>query len=246
MQRRPVLVIDDDPQVSELIRDLLAGADLEVVSAPDGPSGIELARTEQPAVILLDMILPGLDGLSTCQRLKQDPVLRNIPVVGITASDDLRYTGKAFRAGFAFFLPKPLRSSTLVRVVELALASSQHETPMQRRRQHPRFRVTLRARCLLRNDTETAYGVEGRTGNVSVGGLLLLVPEKISCGTMLQLVLKLPERPVAARGKVMWQGSRSAEEDQFAHGIQLLGFGEDDGFFQYRRFLGNLAATNPA
>lgn len=246
MQRRPVLVIDDDPQVSELIQDLLAGTDLEVVAAPDGPSGIELARTAQPAVILLDIILPGLDGLSTCQRLKQDPLLRNIPVVGITASDDLRYPGKAFRTGFAFFLPKPFRSSSLVRVVELALASSQPETPMQRRRRHPRLPVTLRARCLVRNDMDTAHELEGQTGNVSLGGLLLLVPEKLACGTMLQLVLKLPERPVAARGKVMWQGSHSAEGDQFAHGIQLLGFGEDDGFFHYRRFLGDLPATNPA
>lgn len=246
MQRRPVLVIDDDPQVSELIRDLLAGTDLEVVAAPDGPSGIELARTAQPAVILLDMILPGLDGLSTYQRLKQDQVLRNIPVVGITASDDLGYTGKAFRAGFTFFLSKPFRSSSLVRVVELALASSQHETPMQRRRRYPRFPVTLRARCLVRNDTDTTHEVDGQTGNVSLGGFLLLVPEKLACGTIVQLVLKLPERPVAARGKVMWQGSHSAEGDQFAHGIQLLGFGEDDGFFQYRRFLGDLPATNPA
>ncbi len=71
MQRRPVLVIDDDPQVSELIRDLLAGTDLEVVAAPDGPSGIGPARTAQPAVILLDMILP-----EPSRSLRRRPELR--------------------------------------------------------------------------------------------------------------------------------------------------------------------------
>jgi CheY-like chemotaxis protein len=97
MRNRPILIIDDDPQVCELVVDILARADFEVLSAPNGPEGIELARTAQPAVIILDMMMPEMDGLNTLKDLKRDPVLKDIPVVGITASTDLTYTEKVSR-----------------------------------------------------------------------------------------------------------------------------------------------------
>ncbi len=94
-----VLVIDDEPDLCTLVGFLLTGAGFKVHSATDGLSGIQLARATKPSVILLDMIMPGLDGLSTCQRLKQDPVLSRIPVVGITASPDLGTTVRPFVPG---------------------------------------------------------------------------------------------------------------------------------------------------
>ena len=99
MKARTILIIDDDPLVWAFVHGILAPTGYDVISAFDGLSGIERARAAQPVVILLDMIMPGLDGISTCQRLKQDPVLGDIPIVGITGPPDLTYTEKAFRAG---------------------------------------------------------------------------------------------------------------------------------------------------
>jgi CheY-like chemotaxis protein len=81
-----VFVVDDDHALCELVISMLSRTGFKVVAAFDGPTGIETARDAHPAVILLDMMMPGLDGIGTCERLKQDPVLADIPVVGMTAS----------------------------------------------------------------------------------------------------------------------------------------------------------------
>jgi CheY-like chemotaxis protein len=129
MQRRPVLVIDDDPRSCELVAAILTSVGFEVRSAPDGASGIELAGTVQPSAILLDMMMPGTDGLATLARLKRDPLLGKVPVIGMTASTDLTYTEKAFRAGANFFVAKPLSRESLVRAVELAVYKVEHDPP---------------------------------------------------------------------------------------------------------------------
>src|SRR3989304_1458779 len=85
MRNRPILVIDDDPHSLELVSAILGEADFEVLSAADGASGIELARTARPAVIILDMMMPGIDGINTLQTLKRDPVVKDIPVIAIRA-----------------------------------------------------------------------------------------------------------------------------------------------------------------
>ncbi|HET7853051.1 MAG TPA: response regulator, partial [Candidatus Methylomirabilis sp.] len=129
MQRRPVLVIDDDPRSRELVTEILRSVGFEVRSAPDGASGVELAGVVQPSVILLDMMMPGIDGVATLARLKRDPILADVPVIGMTASTDLTYTGKAFRAGANFFVSKPLSRASLVRVVELAVYKVEQDAP---------------------------------------------------------------------------------------------------------------------
>ncbi|MFQ5657559.1 MAG: two-component system response regulator, partial [Candidatus Methylomirabilales bacterium] len=218
----------------------------EVLSAPDGPTGIETAQVAQPAVILLDMMMPGLDGIVTCERLKEDPVLADIPVVGVTSSADLGYTEKAFAAGAQFFLTKPFGAGSLVQVVELALKSTQADTATRRHQHHPRFPAELPVWCLAGAEADTARGVMGYTKNLSLGGILLLLPEKLEPGTVLRLCLGLPEGPTTADGTVMWQTSFSTAEGGILHGIRLLRFAEAGGLVQYRSFLSQIAAHQAA
>lgn len=241
MQKRPILVIDDDPQSCELVGAILTKAGFEVRSAPNGPSGIELARVAHPAVILLDMIMPGMDGISTCQRLKQDPALRDIPVIGITASPNLTYTGKAFRAGAQFFLPKPFPAANLLHVVRLAVEPTQRRTLMRSHRHHPRFPAGVAVRCLIGTNANRTREVVGTTGNMSLGGLLLLLPEKLAPGTVFGLRLGLPERIIPAEGKVVWQNPQLMADGRLRHGIQLLSFGGDSSLVGYRRYLSQIA-----
>ena len=216
-QSRPILVVDDDPRSCELITAILAEADFEVLSASDGPSGIELARTAQPAVIVLDMLMPGMDGISTLQGLKRDPLLKDIPVVGITAASDLTYAKQAFRAGALSFLPKPFSAASLRRMVELASDSIQHETPVRRRR-HPRLPAEIAVRCSIQGEAGTTWEAMGHTGNVSLGGLLLWLPEPVAPKTAVRLKLELPECPITAKGMVRWRGPQPAGDERFGHG----------------------------
>lgn len=239
MQKRPILVIDNDPSVCELVTAILADVDVEVISAPDGLSGIDMARSAQPAVIFLDMILPELDGASTCQRLKQDPAIGDIPVVGITGSPDLTYTHMAFRAGAEFFLSKPFEAESLLQVVGMAVDAAD-KLP-------PRFQAEVPVRCRVGADANRSRELMGTTRNLSLGGLLLLLPQNLVPGTVVHLKLGFPEGPITAKGTVVWEGSqRTAEGRYYYHGIKLLSFAEADGLSQYTHFLSEIAGDSPA
>jgi CheY-like chemotaxis protein len=246
MRNRPILLIDDDPQSCELITAILSVDDFQVLSAPDGLSGIELARTARPIAIILDMMMPGMDGIGTLQRLRQDPVLKDIPVVGITASTDLTYTAKAFRTGAQFFLPKPFRAASLLRVVELAADLALRDTPMHRRRRHPRHVAEVPVSCFIGGHLSQASELRGKTGNVSLGGLLLLLSETLAPGTPLQLGLGLPDGPITAGGRVMWRDPKPIGGRRFHHGVRLLGFKDDGGLRHYRGYLDQLDVRRTA
>ncbi|MCI0410755.1 MAG: response regulator [Acidobacteria bacterium] len=242
MQSRPILVIDDDPLFREVVRDILTQADFEVLAAADGFAGIELARKVQPAVIVLDMLLPEMDGLSALELLKRDPALKAIPVVGVTVSADLTYAQRAFRAGAMFFLPKPVSPTSLVCVVELAAGAASPGAPMRRRRRHPRFAAKIPVQCTIQSHGEVGRELMGQTENVSLAGLLLWLPEPMPPGTAVRLRLELPGSPVTAKGTVRWQDAQPAQDDRFRHGIQLTRFTGDSAPVRYRRFLSQLLA----
>lgn len=228
-----VLVIDHDQMFWELVKTVLNGSGFEVLTAPDGLRGIELARGGKPAVILLDMTLPGFGGIRTCQQLKQDPVLSATVVVAVTASHDLRYIDQAFRAGAEFFLMKPFGAKKLVQVVDSAV---QRAKVGGQRRSYPRFPVDLPARCVVEE-------VAGRVVNAGLGGLQLYLAEKLAPGTKFRLHLELATGIVAAEAKVIWQDDEVTDRSiRYIHGVELLSFVEESGFQQYRRFLIKIAA----
>jgi DNA-binding response OmpR family regulator/anti-sigma regulatory factor (Ser/Thr protein kinase) len=82
-----VLVVDDNPQAIELITDILAPEGFEVLTAPDGKAGLALALKELPDLLILDLMMPGMDGFEVVQRLKDDPRGREIPIFVVTAKD---------------------------------------------------------------------------------------------------------------------------------------------------------------
>ena len=106
MSRR-ILVIEDQEDNRQILRDLLASADFEVIEAEDGESGLAAAAEHRPDLILMDVQLPGLDGYEATRRIKADAVLHSIPVIVVTsyalAGDD----GKARAAGCDAYISKP-------------------------------------------------------------------------------------------------------------------------------------------
>src|SRR6266511_5343105 len=109
------LIIDDDPDLLRLVRWTLEfTAGWEVVSASSGASGVELARSAAPNVILVDVMMPELDGYEVCRRLKADPATAQVPVVLLTARRELdqRRLAETGAAGVVFkpFQPEELAS----------------------------------------------------------------------------------------------------------------------------------------
>lgn len=109
-----VLLIDDDPANLGVISDCLVRAGLEVLVARDGESGLQKAHYAQPHIILLDAMMPGLDGFETCRRLKADAVTKNIPVLFMTALTGTRDAIRAYEAGAVDYVIKPIQVEELL------------------------------------------------------------------------------------------------------------------------------------
>ena len=119
-----ILVVDDEPLLRTVLRDVLESAGYSVLVAGDGRSALRIAKAERPNCILLDIIMPELDGYETCRLLKADPELKAIPVFLISATTDLRVVDNAERVGAAGVFPKPISTEQIQHAVAMALADS--------------------------------------------------------------------------------------------------------------------------
>ena len=122
---RTVLVIDDDPAAREIIQRTLVAGDLSVVTAASGDEGLELAREIHPAVITLDVMMPGTSGWDVLERLKNDPDLARIPVIMATIIED---RGLAYSLGAADYLCKPIDRAGMLAVVERHMANAKNKS----------------------------------------------------------------------------------------------------------------------
>ncbi len=116
-----ILVIEDNPSHFKLIRVVLSEAGNRVSHAETAEQTFAAVREDPPQVILLDLALPGMDGLTLVRRLKEDPQTRSIPVVAVTAYADLWSRKDALEAGCDAYLLKPLDTRSLAG--ELAAAA---------------------------------------------------------------------------------------------------------------------------
>ncbi len=105
-----ILVIDDTPANLGVIFDHLTGIGYKVLVARNGESGLEKARVEFPDLILLDVMMPGIDGFEVCAELKNDEFLKDIPVIFMTALNDTESKVKAFTCGAVDFVTKPFET----------------------------------------------------------------------------------------------------------------------------------------
>jgi DNA-binding response OmpR family regulator len=125
-----VLVIDDEAPIRLLCRVNLEAEGMGVIEAGDGPGGLELARSEQPEVILLDVMMPGLDGWRVAEHLLEDPATRDIPIVFLTARADIRDRARGIDLGGLDYVTKPFNPvelASLVRTVVGAVERGERE-----------------------------------------------------------------------------------------------------------------------
>lgn len=113
-----ILVVEDNPMNLELVRDILTAEGYEVIEAADGATGVAVAAIEHPALILMDLQLPGLDGLEATRQIRADPALRDIPIVAVTAHAMKGDDDKALAAGCDGFVAKPIQVRAFVATVK--------------------------------------------------------------------------------------------------------------------------------
>ena len=117
-----VLVIDDEPPIRLLCRVNLEAEGMEVLEAGDGPSGLETARAERPDVVLLDVMMPGLDGWRVAEELLDDDRTASIPIVFLTARAELRDRARGIDLGGVDYVTKPFNPVELAPLVRELLA----------------------------------------------------------------------------------------------------------------------------
>jgi PAS domain S-box-containing protein len=128
-QLRTLLYVEDNPANLMLVEDLIARrTDVRLLSARDGDSGIEIARTSLPDVILMDINLPGISGIKALKILAADPATAHIPVVALSANAIPRDIAKGLEAGFFRYLTKPIKINEFMDTLDFALKSAETNT----------------------------------------------------------------------------------------------------------------------
>ncbi len=115
-----LLIVDDDATLREMLRMLLAGAGYRIEMASHGEQALELAAELLPDLILLDVMMPGMDGFEVCRRLRSDPLLAEVPIVLVTALNDRASRLRGIEVGADDFIDKPFdRAELIARVPRL-------------------------------------------------------------------------------------------------------------------------------
>ena len=113
-----VLIVEDNARNLKLVRDVLEHAGYAILEAGDGEAGVELAREQRPDLILMDVNLPGIDGVEALARLREDPATAAIPVAALTAYAMKDDRARLIAAGFDGYLEKPVSVRELPGQVE--------------------------------------------------------------------------------------------------------------------------------
>lgn len=121
MANETILIIEDEEEILELVRYTLAKQGYQTLCAGSGEEGLALARRETPNLILLDLMLPGLDGLEVFRRLKRDPATQTIPVIMVTAKNAEVDVVTGFEMGVDDYITKPFSPRVLVARVRAVL-----------------------------------------------------------------------------------------------------------------------------
>ncbi len=108
-----ILHVDDEYIILSTLKLILESLGLDVIQANTGPDGIKIAAKEKPSLILLDAMMPVMDGYETCIKLKRDPKTKDIPVIMLTGLDTVKDVEQAMAAGANSYLVKPIERNRL-------------------------------------------------------------------------------------------------------------------------------------
>jgi len=205
---RRILVVDDEEDLRALVGSIVGDLGYEVETARDGLSAIEKVDLDPPDLILLDLVLPGIDGVSVLRYLRQGG--SRIPVVLLTACSDEKMIRKAMNEGATAHLPKPFRIHDLVQICSRLLGKT--GTGADRRRE-PRHCLSL---DLLALSWERVPMGLAHLFDLSAGGAQVGFASPLALGERIRVEFPVPGGELSVGGRVCWRGPASRG---YAHGL---------------------------
>lgn len=147
-----ILIVDDTPSNLSVLFDYLSGSGYKVLVAEDGETALEQVQQVRPDLIMLDVMMPGIDGYQTCERLKQSETSRDIPVIFLTSLADIQDKIKGFQVGGVDYITKPLQHEEVLARVHTHLSLRRLQQSLERQNQllqreidaHQRSKATVR------------------------------------------------------------------------------------------------------
>ena len=124
LNKAKILVIDDEPEITEIIDMFLSEQGFKVFVENDPYKAVETAKNINPDLILLDIMMPGVDGYDICKSLKNTPDYASIPVIFLTGKERDDDMGRSFKAGGDMFIKKPFSCERLLEIVNIVLMST--------------------------------------------------------------------------------------------------------------------------
>lgn len=173
-EKKTILVVDDEQDLLDLIEYNLKKEDFKVLMAEDGKEGIEMARKHRPDLILLDIMMPKMDGLEAVEQIRNDRDLKRIPVIFLTARGDEKTEVEGLNRGGDDYITKPISTTKLMSRIKAVLRRSDSPSEPDRLEVHDltidrdRYMVTRGEEefQLPRREFELLYFLAGRKGKV--------------------------------------------------------------------------------
>ena len=143
MSNKPiVLIVDDQPENLDVLVNYLAHSGLELVVATDGEQALHLAEEFSPSLVLLDVMMPGLNGFEVCTKLKSNPKTREMIVIFMSALADIQNKVKGFEVGAVDYISKPLQREEVLARIQAHLTIQNQREELQKKNQQPATRVS--------------------------------------------------------------------------------------------------------
>ncbi|MBL8481067.1 MAG: response regulator, partial [Rhodocyclaceae bacterium] len=158
-----ILIVDDDTAAIQVIYTALKHLDARFIFATDGEQALRLAAERRPDLVLLDIQMPGMDGIETCRRLQEQPELAHIPVIFVTRYADPEHEARALAAGGTDFISKPYSPAVLqARIGTVLRLKRQSDAKLRAEREHWRQLGEERVAEILERASDAVLSVDGR------------------------------------------------------------------------------------
>lgn len=125
---KTILIVEDEPKNAKLLRDVFHKFGYETIEAVDGEQGVKMAAEKLPCIILMDIMMPKMDGLEATRRIKADARTRNTPVIAVTSYAMKGDRERTIEAGCDGFITKPIDIRETVKIVEYYIASTEKQS----------------------------------------------------------------------------------------------------------------------
>jgi twitching motility two-component system response regulator PilG len=120
--KKRILIVEDEESLLKLESILLTSRGYEVVGATDGPAALDAVANRRPDLVLLDIMLPGMDGFEVCRQIKHDQLTRHIPVIMLTAKKSREDMARGEEVGADWYITKPFKSAMVIETIQRFLA----------------------------------------------------------------------------------------------------------------------------